>query len=95
MLGLLTRSKTGLGGPRVGAEPVFGIPDGTYFGPIPRLQATGTSPITPRHETHADPVAGAYATVSGELGVCVASTGPGVANALPGVVVEKTGTERP
>lgn len=33
-------------------------------------------------------MAGAYARVTGRLGVCIASNGPGVANVLPGVAVE-------
>ncbi len=33
-------------------------------------------------------MAGAYARLTGRLGVCIASNGPGVANALPGVAVE-------
>ena len=33
-------------------------------------------------------MAGAYARMTGKPGVCIASNGPGVANILPGVVVE-------
>lgn len=33
-------------------------------------------------------MAGAYARLSGKLGVCIASNGPGVANILPGIAVE-------
>jgi acetolactate synthase-1/2/3 large subunit len=33
-------------------------------------------------------MAGAYARLTGKLGVCMASNGPGVANILPGLVVE-------
>ena len=34
-------------------------------------------------------MAGAYARVTNKLGVCMASNGPGVANILPGLVVEE------
>jgi acetolactate synthase-1/2/3 large subunit len=44
--------------------------------------------ITPRHEAVAAHMAGAYARLTGKLGVCIASNGPGVANMLPGVAVE-------
>ena len=44
--------------------------------------------ITPRHEACAMHMAGAYARLTGRLGVAIASNGPGVANALPGVAVE-------
>ena len=33
-------------------------------------------------------MAGAYARLTGKLGVCIASNGPGVANVLPGLPVE-------
>lgn len=72
-----------------GVEHVFGIIDGTYFGFYSTLGMNGIELITPRHETSAVHMAGAYARVSGRLGVCMASNGPGVANALPGVAVEE------
>jgi acetolactate synthase I/II/III large subunit len=86
---------TMLGGDRVarmlaaeGVDTVFGIIDGSYFGLYSRLGAHGIRLITPRHETTAVHMAGAYARLTGRLGVCIASNGPGVANALPGVAVE-------
>ncbi len=69
-------------------EVVFGIIDGTYQGLIAGLKKEGIRLITPRHETSAAHMAGAYARVTGKLGVCLASNGPGVANILPGVTVE-------
>jgi acetolactate synthase-1/2/3 large subunit len=72
-----------------GVEKVFGIPDGTYMGLLNALEARGIDLITPRHETTALHMAGAYARLTGRLGVAIASNGPGVANALPGVVVEE------
>ncbi len=84
-----------LGGERIvrllaaeGVEVVFGIIDGSYFGLYSRLRDHGIRLITPRHETTAVHMAGAYARLTGRLGVCIASNGPGVANALPGVAVE-------
>jgi len=70
-------------------ERVFGIIDGTYFGLITSFERHGITLVTPRHETSAAHMAGAYARVSGKLGVCIASNGPGVANILPGVAVEQ------
>jgi acetolactate synthase I/II/III large subunit len=70
-------------------EKVFGIIDGTYFGFYSNLGTNGIELITPRHETSAAHMAGAYARVTGKLGVCMASNGPGVANILPGLVVEE------
>jgi len=71
-----------------GVQKVFGIIDGTYFGLYSSLVKHGIELISPRHETCALHMAGAYARVSGKLGVAIASNGPGVANALPGVAVE-------
>lgn len=71
-----------------GVEVVFGIIDGSYFGLYSSLRPLGIRLVTPRHETTAVHMAGAYARLTGKLGVCIASNGPGVANALPGVAVE-------
>ncbi len=72
-----------------GVEKVFGIIDGTYFGFYSSLHRLGIEIVTPRHETTAAHMAGAYARLTGRLGVCMASNGPGVANLLPGLVVEQ------
>lgn len=71
-----------------GVDTVFGIIDGTYHGFYTTLGANGIKLVTPRHETSAAHMAGAYARLTGKLGVCMASNGPGVANILPGVAVE-------
>ena len=71
-----------------GVDRVFGIIDGTYFGFYHNLRKHGIELLSPRHETTAVHMAGAYARLTGRLGVCMASTGPGAANALPGVAVE-------
>ncbi|NNC39483.1 MAG: thiamine pyrophosphate-binding protein [Acidimicrobiia bacterium] len=71
-----------------GVEVVFGIIDGTYFGMYSAFDEFGIRLITPRHETSALHMAGAYARMTGKLGVAIASNGPGVANALPGIAVE-------
>lgn len=71
-----------------GIDTVFGLPDGTYQGLINGLDANNIRLVTPRHESSAMHMAGAYARLTGRLGVAIASNGPGVANALPGVAVE-------
>jgi len=71
-----------------GVEKVFGIIDGTYFGLYSSFPQYGIDLITPRHEATAAHMAGAYARLTGKLGVCIASNGPGVANVLAGVAVE-------
>jgi acetolactate synthase I/II/III large subunit len=72
-----------------GVDKVFGIIDGTYFGFYAGLHNLGIEIVTPRHETAAAHMAGAYARLTGRLGVCMASNGPGVANLIPGLVVEQ------
>jgi len=77
-----------------GVEKVFGIIDGTYFGFYSALHRLGIEIVTPRHETCAAHMAGTYARLTGRLGVCMASNGPGVANLLPGLVVEQADGNR-
>jgi acetolactate synthase-1/2/3 large subunit len=77
-----------------GVDKVFGIIDGTYFGFYSALHRLGIAIVTPRHETCAAHMAGAYARLTGKLGVCMASNGPGVANLLPGLVVEQADGNR-
>ncbi|MCB2186364.1 MAG: thiamine pyrophosphate-binding protein [Deltaproteobacteria bacterium] len=71
-----------------GVKKYFGIVDGTYLGLVSGCRQEGISLVTPRHESIAAHMAGAYARLTGGLGVCIASNGPGVANMLPGVAVE-------
>jgi len=71
-----------------GIDTVFGIIDGSYFGLYSTLKPNGIRLVTPRHESNGVHMAGAYARVTGKLGVCIASNGPGVANVLSGVALE-------
>jgi acetolactate synthase-1/2/3 large subunit len=71
-----------------GVEKFFGIVDGTYLQLFAQCVEEGLQMITPRHEAVAAHMAGAYARLTGRLGVCIASNGPGVANMLAGVAVE-------
>ncbi|MBI4964964.1 MAG: thiamine pyrophosphate-binding protein [Desulfomonile tiedjei] len=71
-----------------GVEKIFGISDGTYLRLLKGAVDLGIELVTPRHETIAAHMAGAYARMTGKLGVCIASNGPGVANMLSGVAVE-------
>ena len=71
-----------------GVDTFFGIVDGTYLQLFAHCVERGMEMISPRHEAVAAHMAGAYARLTGKLGVCIASNGPGVANILPGVAVE-------
>jgi acetolactate synthase I/II/III large subunit len=71
-----------------GVDTIFGIVDGTYLQLFASCVELGMRMVTPRHESTGMHMAGAYARLTGRLGVCIASNGPGVANVLPGVAVE-------
>lgn len=71
-----------------GVDTIFGIVDGTYLQLFASCVDLGMRMVTPRHESTAAHMAGAYARLTGRIGVCMASNGPGVANILPGVAVE-------
>lgn len=71
-----------------GVEVFFGIVDGTYTQLFAQCVELGMRMYSPRHEAVAAHMAGAYSRLTGRLGVCIASNGPGVANMLPGVAVE-------
>ncbi len=71
-----------------GVETVFGIVDSSLSPLCASFESNGITLISPTHETNAMHMAGAYARITGHLGVCIASKGPGMANALSGVAVE-------
>lgn len=73
-----------------GVDRAFGIVDGSYLALCAGMRDEEIQLVTPRHETIAAHMAGAYARVTGKIGVCIASNGPGVANVLSGVAVEHT-----
>ena len=70
-------------------DTVFGIVDGTYLQLCAGVRRHGMRLVGPRHESTAAHMAGAYARLTGKLGVVMASNGPGVANVLSGVAVEQ------
>lgn len=69
-----------------GVEYVFGIPGGPLMPLYEALFANKQiKPILTKHEEGAAFMADGYARVSGSLGVCCATTGPGATNALTGI----------
>jgi acetolactate synthase-1/2/3 large subunit len=69
-----------------GVEYIFGVP-GTTMVPIFAAlnKQTAIKPILSKHEEGAAFMADGYARVSGKLGVCYATSGPGVTNLITGV----------
>lgn len=68
---------------RAGTEVVFGIPSVHNLPIYEALRHSGQiRVVTVRHEQAAAGAADGYARVTGKLGVCLTSTGPGAANAM-------------
>ncbi len=65
----------------VGAENVFGIPGGAILPAYdPMLDSTKVRHILVRHEQGAGHAAEGYASATGKVGVCMATSGPGATN---------------
>ena len=71
-----------------GVDTVFGIADSSNAALCASLEKSAIKLISPTHDTNAVHMAGAYARITGRLGVCIAGKGPGMANALSGISVE-------
>src|SRR6478672_4733098 len=69
-----------------GVRYIFGIPGGPLMPLYEALFERGMiRPIVTKHEEGAAFMADGYARVSGQLGVCCTTAGPGATNALTGV----------
>lgn len=69
-----------------GVDTIFGIPGGPLMPLFEGIFERGKiRPIIAKHEEGAAFMADGYARVSGRLGVCCATTGPGATNALTGI----------
>ncbi len=72
-----------------GVKYVFGIPGGALepvYNALARSEARGgIQPILTKHEQGAAFMADGYSRVSGGLGVCCATTGPGASNLFSGI----------
>jgi acetolactate synthase-1/2/3 large subunit len=65
---------------QVGAEVVFGIPGGAILPAYDPLFESSVRHILVRHEQGAGHAAEGYATATGKVGVCMATSGPGATN---------------
>ena len=63
-----------------GVECIFGIPGGAVIPFFDELYDSSLKHVLARHEQGAGHMADAYARVSGKVGVCVATSGPGATN---------------
>ena len=65
----------------IGVDTVFGIPGGAILPAYdPLLDSTKLRHILVRHEQGAGHAAEGYATATGRVGVCMATSGPGATN---------------
>ncbi|MCC7494365.1 MAG: biosynthetic-type acetolactate synthase large subunit [Fimbriimonadaceae bacterium] len=70
---------------REGVEVVFGYPGGAVIPLYDALHKVDIRHILVRHEQGAALMAGGYARASGQVGVCIATSGPGVTNLVTGI----------
>ena len=70
---------------------VFGLPGNPKHLYDALYRSTVVRPVLVRHETAGAFMAMAYARVSGNLGCCFGSPGPGVANLVPGILEAYSG----
>jgi len=68
-----------------GVEVIFGYPGGVLLTLYDALLDSSIRHILPRHEQGAVHAADGYARVSGKVGVCLATSGPGAANLVTGI----------
>jgi acetolactate synthase-1/2/3 large subunit len=68
-----------------GVEVIFGYPGGSLLTLYDALLESPIRHVLPRHEQTCVHAADAYARVSGKVGVCMATSGPGAANLVTGI----------
>ena len=70
---------------RLGVEVVFGYPGGAIMPVYDALAGSKLKHVLVRHEQGAAFAADAYARMSGRVGVCLATSGPGATNLITGI----------
>jgi len=68
-----------------GVEYVFGYPGGAIMNVYDALYDSGLKHILARHEQGAIHAADGYARATGNVGVCIATSGPGATNLVTGI----------
>ena len=70
----------------LGVTDVFGLPGGTILPTYdPLLESTAINHILVRHEQGAGHAAEGYAAATGQVGVCIATSGPGATNLITAI----------
>lgn len=70
----------------LGVKDVFGLPGGAILPTYDPLMASSLNHILVRHEQGAGHAAQGYAMVTGEVGVCIATSGPGATNLVTAIM---------
>jgi len=68
-----------------GVEVMFGFPGGVIIDLFDELEKSNITNVLVRHEQGAVHAAQGYARVSGKVGVCFATSGPGATNLMTGI----------
>ena len=68
-----------------GVDSIFGFPGGATIDIHDRLETTDIRHYLVRHEQGAVHAADGYARVTGDVGVCLVTSGPGATNAVTGI----------
>jgi len=70
---------------KMGVEVIFGYPGGANLPIYGALKGSSIKHILARHEQGAAHMADGYARVTGKVGVCLATSGPGATNLVTGI----------
>ncbi|MCW1249367.1 acetolactate synthase large subunit [Acaricomes phytoseiuli] len=70
----------------LGVTDIFGLPGGAILPTYDPLMASSMNHILVRHEQGAGHAAEGYAMVTGKVGVCVATSGPGATNLVTAIM---------
>ena len=68
-----------------GVETVFGYPGGTVINIYDDLMGSSIKHVLTRHEQAAVHAADGYARATGQVGVAIATSGPGATNTITGI----------
>ncbi|RZK00919.1 MAG: thiamine pyrophosphate-binding protein [Novosphingobium sp.] len=72
-----------------GVNTLFGIPDPNFVHLFLEAEKRGWTVVSPHHEASAVHMAAAAARITGKPALCIATLGPGLANAMPGIQCAK------
>ena len=79
---------------REGVKHVFGYPGGAILPAYDALKHSKIHHVLVRHEQGATHMADGYARASGQVGVAVATSGPGATNMVTGIATAETRATR-